>query len=82
MLNADSSTLKSDVHRTKMPPTTPRAAAFSWIWVTKRTIVLIDVRGKSLLSSVTRTLDSSARSANPKSASDRKSSGTKASSAK
>jgi hypothetical protein len=84
MLNADSSTLNSDsdVQSTKAPPKMPSAAALSWIVETTATMLLTELPGKILLSSSTRTLDSSARSVSPSNASARNRSGTKESSAK
>src|SRR5581483_10105316 len=84
MLNADSSTLKSesDDQSRKKPPTTPSAVALSWIVWTTRRIVVIEESGNAFFSSVTKKPDSSARPASPTSASERKSSGTNESSAK
>ena len=56
MLNADSSTLKSesDVQRRNEPPITPSVVAFSVIASTTRTMSVIDCDGNSRLSSLTR----------------------------
>src|SRR4029079_12367754 len=84
MLNADSSTLKSesDVHPTKTAPITPSVAALSWIERTTLRIPSTELDGNALFSSVTRKLDSSARPPSPTRARARKRSGTKERSAK
>src|SRR5919204_2973982 len=84
MLNADSSTLKSesDVHSSAAPPTTPRAAACfctaRMVW----TMLSIELPGKARFSSVTRKVDSSGRPASASSDTVRNSSGTNDNSAK
>jgi hypothetical protein len=84
MLNADSSTLKSDkdVHRSAAPPTMPSVAALSCTACTSLTIWSIGVPGSARLISLTRKLDSSARPARPSSDSERNVSGTNDSRAK
>jgi len=84
MLSADSRTLKSEseVHNRARPPMMPRAAALSWTAWTRLTIWSIGVPGSVFLISRTRKEDSSARPVRPRSASERKVSGTKESSAK
>src|SRR5712691_1012217 len=84
MLNADSSTLKSDsaVQSRNAPPTMPSVAALSCTSRTSVTMSPTGASGNACLSSVTRKLDSSARPARPSSASARNVSGTKERSAK
>ena len=84
MLNALSSTLKSDSddQSRKAPPTRPRAVAFARIARTAFRIESTDVLGNVRASSRTKNEPWSAWWAAPSSASDRKSSGTKESSAK
>src|SRR5689334_20789446 len=78
MLNALSSTLKndSDDQSRKPPPTSPRAAAFSWMPRTARRIESTDVLGNVFESSRTKNEFSSAWCTRPRSASARKRSGT------
>ena len=56
MLNADSSTLKSesDVQTSAAPPISPSVVAFEVIVSTTRTMSLIDCEGKRCWSSATR----------------------------
>ena len=56
MLNADSSTLKSEseLQNRKIAPTIPSVAAFRWIARTTPTMSSIDCDGNSACSSVTR----------------------------
>ena len=84
MLNADSSTLKSEseVQPTKTAPITPRVAALSCTERTTLRMPSTELCGNALFNSVTRKLDSSARPAKPSRASARKSSGTNERSAK
>jgi len=84
MLSADSSTLKSEseVQSNATPPTIPSVAALSWTAWTRLTIWSIGVPGSVFLISLTRNDDSSARPVRPRSARERKVSGTKERSAK
>src|SRR4026208_642480 len=84
MLNADSSTLKSEseVQPTNRAPITPSVAALSCTERTTLRMPSTELDGNALFSSVTRKLDSSARPAKPSRARARKRSGTKESSAK
>ena len=84
MLNALSSTLKSesDDQSRNAAPTMPSAVALSWIACTALSTESSDVLGNVRCSSRTKNDPESAWSAVPSSASDRKSSGTKESSAK
>src|SRR6186713_834065 len=84
MLNADSSTLKSEreVQPTNRAPITPIVAALSCTERTTLRIPSTELDGNALFSSVTRKLDSSARPAKPSRARARKRSGTKERSAK
>src|SRR5581483_10890818 len=84
MLNALSSTLKneSDDQSRNAPPTMPSAAAFAWIARTARRIESSDVLGNVRESSRTKNEPSSAWCTRPRSASDKRSSGTNERSAK
>src|SRR3954463_5855800 len=84
MLNALSSTEKneSDAQSRNAPPTAPRAAAFDWIARTAWRIESSDVEGNVFSSCRTKNEPSSAWCTSPRSASDRKSSGTNERSAK
>ena len=84
MLNADSSTLKSesDVQSSAAPPTIPSAVALSCTVWTRLMIWSIGVPGSVFLISLTRKDDSSARPVSPSRERDRNVSGTKDNSAK
>src|SRR3954451_15019020 len=84
MLKALSSTLKndSDDQSRNAPPTIPSAVAFSWIPRTARRIESSDVFGNVFESWRTKNDPSSAWCTRPRSASERKSNGTKERSAK
>src|SRR3954452_10271930 len=84
MLNADSSALKreSDDQARKTAPMIPSVAALSWIPWTTRRIVSSELVGKARSSSRTKKSDASARREKPRSASERKTSGTNDRSAK
>src|SRR5579871_2292594 len=84
MLSADSSALKSesDDQRSPTPPTIPSVVAFSCTLRTRWTMLTSDAPGNAFPSSLTKKSPASARCAKPKSASARKMSGTKESSAK
>src|SRR5947207_2434602 len=84
MLNADSSTLKSDsdVHSRNAPPSPASAAALSCTVRTSPTMSSIGASGNVRLISVTTKLDSFARPPRPRTPSVRNVSGTNESSAK
>src|SRR5207247_3435206 len=84
MLNADSSTLKSEseLQTRNAAPMIPSVAALSCTLRTSVTMSLTGASGSACLSSVTRKLDSSARPVRPSSESARNVSGTNDKSAK
>src|SRR3954447_3140500 len=84
MLNADSRALKSDRddQSRKIPPMIPSVAALSWIPWTTRRIVSSELEGNARSSSRTKKSEASARREKPRSASERKTSGTNDRSAK
>jgi len=84
MLNADSSALNNEVddHSSATPPMIPSVAALSCTRWTSVTMLFTEVVGNARPSSRTRKSDASARWTRPRSASERKTRGTKERSAK